>query len=128
MNPRDLPNLNFSREAFCQHDLKYFMVDSTDASQKIKLKVLGAYNNGIYCIDVAHISGFFEEDKKTQKCGSDLEPYYPYEPKNRLELVVAKLNNLWYRCLFLSATTSGAQMFAVDYGVNFEVKKEDIRV
>lgn len=130
MNPRDLPNLNFSREVFCQHDLAYLKLDSeaSPEASRTKLKVLGAHADGIYCISVDNLSGFFEDDKKTQKYGADLEPYYEYIPKNRLELVIAKVGDIWYRCLFLSLNASGVQMFAVDYGVNFIVQKEDIWV
>lgn len=66
MYPRDLPNLNFSREVFCQHDLTYLRLDSEEAS-RTKLKVLGAHAEGIYCISVDELSGFFEDDKKIIK-------------------------------------------------------------
>lgn len=57
------------------------------------------------------------------------EPYYPYEPSDRMEVVVVKIRLEWYRCLFLESTSAEeVRVFAIDYGVELTAKKGNIRV
>lgn len=125
MNSRDMINLNFSREKFCQHDVEYRVLET--ASQ-LKLKIL-AVDSGVWCIESSDLAHFNEDDKKTQQYGAHLEPYYSYAPDIPSELVVAKVGELWYRCLYLRNTSAEeVLLFAIDYGVKMNAKKENIRV
>lgn len=126
MNPRDFPNLNFTGEKFCRHDLHKRVLHMENET---KLKVLAVEENDIWCLDTADLHAFLEDDKKTQRYGSHLQMYYAYEPMDALELVVAKINSFWYRCLFLgNASPDESAAFAIDYGIKSIAKKEDVRV
>lgn len=128
MNPRDYPNLNFSDEVFCRHDVQYRKLEM-NGHEKLKLQVLGVHQSGIYCISFTDVADFLKDDQKTQNYGSQLQIYYPYEAKNHLEMVVAKIGSSWYRCLFLaSISATEVRVFLIDYGIELVAAKENIRV
>lgn len=119
MNPRDFPNLNFSDEVFCRHDVQYRKLEMNGhEEEQLKLHVLGVRQSGIYCISTTDIADFLKDDQKTQSYGSQLQRYYPYEAKNHLEMIVAKIGLSWYRCLFLaSISATEVRVFLIDYGI-----------
>lgn len=131
-SPRRYPNLHFYREPFCQHDLYHRILQYT-TPQELKLQVIGNYGNGlfrkIHCIDQREITKFLKEDDAVQSYGSRLEPYYAYEPKDQLEVVVVKIGDAWYRALFLDwIYPTISRVFCFDYGLKCIAHKENIRV